>query len=131
MTPSRKSHTKREFPPGMFDTDSDHTVSDVDDPATERPRRASHPVDYAVVNKFMVNSRLYKVARNKKKRKQKEEKWLQSMISPEASNAAKTQSRISNAPNASANHKLNRPSSQRGNASDRFKSPSRCMSRGR
>jgi len=133
-TQSRKSHTKREFPPGMFDTDSDQTVSDVDEP--ERPRRAPHPVDYAVVNKFMVNSRLYKVVRNKKKKKKKEEKWL-SMISPEGATATKTQSRTSSAPNVAVNHKLNRAPSQKGGASkantdrDRLKSPSRCMSRGR
>merc|ERR1712048_697582 len=30
-TPMRRSHTKKQLPLGIFDTDSDHTVSDADD----------------------------------------------------------------------------------------------------
>ena len=53
-------------------------------------------MNYAVLNKFMVNSRLYKVVKGKKKRKELEEQWL-SRISPVGDYSTKTMSRISTA----------------------------------
>lgn len=90
--PSRKSHTRRPLPPGHFDTDSDSTATETD----QNPQNNSNfsLLDTLNSQKFCQNSRLIKLVRRKKKKKDKELQWL-AMISPEIGfEGNKTKSRI-------------------------------------
>eukprot|EP00484_Ammonia_sp_Unknown_P003222 CAMPEP_0197073452 /NCGR_PEP_ID=MMETSP1384-20130603/210610_1 /TAXON_ID=29189 /ORGANISM="Ammonia sp." /LENGTH=1048 /DNA_ID=CAMNT_0042512289 /DNA_START=106 /DNA_END=3252 /DNA_ORIENTATION=- len=151
--PSRKSHTKRAIPAGTFDTDSDSqpTGSDVDSENANSSLPGYSLLDTVNSQKFCQNSRLIKLVRRKKKRKEKEQQWL-SMISPEIGlhPHQKTVSRIDRKLNEPAQQSKAIPISTSMNIklhqhvkpaavsslavnynTERFKSPSAALSRGR
>jgi len=108
-TPTRKSHTKKALPIGIFDTDSDG----------DSARNSHSAADPAPIHKLMASSRLFKVVRSKRRRKEKEQQWL-SMISPQSA-YSKTATRTVPRGDALPSNRSEQP----------LQSPSRCMSRGR
>eukprot|EP01084_Bolivina_argentea_P304667 526240_1 len=130
-TPQRKSHTKRQLPIGMFDKDlnTDADLSDIDETSVFKPHlfASSSLLDNMNSKKYMANSRLVRLVQRKKKRKQKEEQWL-TMISPDVGLYHKTRSKVQQM----APPPLIAVSNQSTQFNtDRFKSPSHYMSRGR
>eukprot|EP01083_Nonionella_stella_P184453 669685_1 len=127
-TPQRKGRTKRQLPIGMFDTDT-NTYTDLSD-LDDMKDASSSLLDNMNGKKYMANSRLVRLVQRKKKRKPKEEQWLK-MISPDVGLYHKTRSKVQQMrpPPLDVSVPHHHQSTQFN--TDRFKSPSHSMSRGR
>eukprot|EP01084_Bolivina_argentea_P291188 500446_1 len=89
-TPQRKSHTKKQLPIGMFDTDSsidetdenDENLCDIYENSVIKNNINNNLFNNINSQKIIANSRLVRLVKRKKKKKEKEKKWL-TMISPD------------------------------------------------